>query len=192
MPPRGRVQGRGRGKALPAPAPPARSPTPSDMESVISISDDDQDETDDDQDETSAPLSSPSERSVIAGSETPTPSTPTPGGITSISGLRRALTGGVRKKNRPLRPVAYLRHVAWCMHCFRTFLENWDTSGPPVIPCWDDGLSSKRCRQCASRNKNCEPVSDSNKHGVMIAANQRFSVGERGHSRRCDASPVHS
>ncbi|KAJ6097448.1 hypothetical protein N7499_001822 [Penicillium canescens] len=50
--------------------------------------------------------------------------------------------------------------MAWCMHCFRTFLDNWDTSGPPVIPCWDDGLSSKRCRQCASRNKNCEPVNE--------------------------------
>jgi hypothetical protein len=135
---------------------------------VISSSDDEQEET------SSAPEFSPAARSVITGSETPTPSapsTPTPSGPTSLAGLRRALTGGVRKKNRPLRPVAYLRHVAWCMHCFRTFLENWDTSGPPVIPCWDDGLSSKRCRQCASRNKNCEPVSVPNKHGVIIAAN---------------------
>jgi hypothetical protein len=156
---------------------------------VISSSDDEQEET------SSAPEFSPAARSVITGSETPTPSapsTPTPSGPTSLAGLRRALTGGVRKKNRPLRPVAYLRHVAWCMHCFRTFLENWDTSGPPVIPCWDDGLSSKRCRQCASRNKNCEPVSVSNKHGVMIAANQRFSVGKRRYPWWCDASPVHS
>ena len=186
MPSRGKGRGRGRGQApVRDPTPPPRSPTPSEAESVVSISDDDEDEI-------SEPLFSPSGRSTIDDSGTPTPSTPTPGGISSISGLRRALMGAGKKKNRPLRPVAYLRHVAWCMHCFRTFLENWDTSEPPVIPCWDDGLSSKRCRQCASRNKNCEPVSDFYEHGVMMAANQRFSVGERGYPWRRDAFAVHS
>ena len=162
------------------PAPPARS---FETESMVSISDDDQDEA-------SEPVFSPSGRLAIDGSETPTPSTPTAGRTSSISGLRRAFKDATKKKDRPLRPVAYLRHVAWCMHCFRTFLENWDTSEPPVIPCWDDGLSSKRCRQCASRNKNCESVSDCYGYGVMIAADQRFSAGKRGYPWRCDTFAV--
>ncbi|KAJ6097449.1 hypothetical protein N7499_001823 [Penicillium canescens] len=87
MPPRakGRGRGKGRAQAPPAPSPPRRSPTPSETESVISISDDD------DEDE---PSFSPAGRSDIAGTETPTPSSPTSRGITTISGLRRALTGG--------------------------------------------------------------------------------------------------
>ena len=163
MPPRrGLRRGRDRGRvSVSTPAPPVYSLSSSEAENVESSSDDDQDAI-------SGPVFSPSERSDVGGAESPTPSGPTAGQVASISGLRRTPK---KKKDRPLRPVAYLRHVAWCMHCFRTFLENWNTSEPPVIPCWDDGLSSKRCRQCASRNKNCEPVSDFYEHGVMTAAN---------------------
>lgn len=136
--------------------------------------------------EESGPSFSPEGRSDNTRS---TPETPTCGatsrGISSLAGLRRAMMGSGRKKpkTRPLRPEAYLRHAAWCMHCFRTFLENWDTSEPPVIPCWDDGLASKKCRQCAKRNKNCEPVSDIYGHGVSMVTDWRFPAGERGNPR---------
>lgn len=185
MPPR---RGLRRGRApVPDPDPPG-SPTPSEATSVESSSDDDQDEL-------SGPVFSPEGRSDIARS---TPETPTRGaasrGISSLAGLRRTLLGSGKKtaKTRPLRPEAYLRHAAWCMHCFRTFLDNWDTSEPPVIPCWDDGLASKKCRQCASRNKNCEPVSFIDGHGVSTVTDWRFAVGERGNPRRRDAFTMHS
>jgi len=91
----------------------------------VLISDDDEDEA----------LFSPLGRSTIDDSRSPTPSGPALGGVSSMSGLRRAFMGVGKKKNRPLRPIVYLRYVVWCMHCFRTFLENWDTSDLPVIPC---------------------------------------------------------
>jgi hypothetical protein len=91
----------------------------------VLISDDDEDKA----------LFSPLGRSTIDDSGSPTPSSPALGGISSMSSLRRAFIGVGKKKNRPLRPIIYLRYVVWCIHCFRTFLENWDASEPLVIPC---------------------------------------------------------
>ncbi|OGE48421.1 hypothetical protein PENARI_c029G08767 [Penicillium arizonense] len=106
-----RVRGRARGKAPLVLAPPSRSPSLSNIESAISISDDDDNNNDKEDETSSVPQFSLVERSVITSSKTPTlstPSTPTPSRPTSLASLRYALTGRVRKKNRPLRPIAYL------------------------------------------------------------------------------------
>jgi hypothetical protein len=57
-------------------------------------------------------LFSPLGRSTIDDSRSPIPSGPALSGISSISGLRRAFIGVGKKKNRPLRPIIYLRYIA--------------------------------------------------------------------------------
>jgi hypothetical protein len=114
MPPRGKGRGRGRGRGrgqaptsnpVPPPrslTPPPRSLIPSDTESEVLISNDDKDEA----------LFSPLGRSTIDDSRSPTPSGPALGRISSMSGLRCAFIGVGKKKNRPLRPIIYLRYIA--------------------------------------------------------------------------------
>jgi hypothetical protein len=143
------------------PAPPVVSSSSEEDSSEYETAGDTED-ADEDGNGDDTPSFSPAGRSGTADSAPSTPSRAArnPTGITSVAGLRRSMLRRKQKTTRPLRPEAYLRHAVWCMHCFRTFLDHWDGSEPPVIPCLDDGLASKKCRQCASRNKNCEPVSD--------------------------------
>jgi hypothetical protein len=128
----------------------ATHPPPEDSSSEEpEVSESESEETDND-----PAIGTPSGSHASTVIDTPTRNATAARSTAALRNLRRA-----QRVPRPLRPEPYLRHSGWCMHCFRTFVDNWDPSGPPVIPCLDDGMSSKKCKQCASRGKNCEPVS---------------------------------